>query len=384
MAACFWQLLALPLVAAVIGALACYLAVLLSYWPETEWRLSKGSRPGWHGIVPAQTAAMSTLLIEQALLRHDTLSEIFRELEPDRIARTLGKRMRVGIDEAVDDVMSEQDAVFWEAVPLLVKRRIYARARARLTEVMDNLIEDIAQNIEELVDLDALVLSQVSRQPGIMTRVMKALVPDLRARATRRGFWLGLGVGLLMTVGFTFYPMLWLLPLAGMLIAVLAVMYGYRPVPLYQHRQADMAEQLAECFAEDIVSLDHVMQVALQGAHADRSRAIIKRNTRTWLDSSVLRSVVQISLGPEALVSLKNVLADKVVLLTLETFASTSLRHEGEPVIARILQQRFAAMTPIAYEAFLQSAWVSRKPVLYRIGALIGLMFGSVLALALL
>lgn len=144
--------LAIPVVAALVGWLTNWLALAMTFKP-IEFVGFRPLRLGWQGIVPAKSGKMAGIVVDNALAKLADLSELFQAMEPEKIAEHIAKSIDERIEDYIDEVMRENHAVLWERVPLMVRRRVYARTRRQLPEVMDNIVEDMAANIEQLVDL---------------------------------------------------------------------------------------------------------------------------------------------------------------------------------------------------------------------------------------
>ena len=93
------------------------------------------------------------------MLSLDKLYEFFREMEPEKIAAHLTRTIQLRIEEYTDEVMTERNAVLWENLPLLVRKRVYCVARRVIAAVMDFVVDDIRLYLVSLVDMKQMVIS---------------------------------------------------------------------------------------------------------------------------------------------------------------------------------------------------------------------------------
>lgn len=321
---------------------------------------------GWQGGVPAATPAMAVALVDVVLAR-TRLRELFQELGPDRIADHVSTALLARLDDHVDDIMREYDAVAWERLPLLVRRRIQARLRRQLPDIVDNIVEGLAESIEELIDLRDLVARQVAADPSLMVRVLReSAAGDLRC-AARTSFLLGLPAGLLAALVLALRPEL--LPLvtalSGLAASLLVPAILLRPAsPLalgpfclqglfLRHRQG-IIERLAERSVQEVINLDILMREVLSGPQAHRTRAIIKRHMRLLLDSGSMRTTLQVAMGAEGYVELKQRLADQLVASALESLADPRFSQERSGIIHDMVRVRLHALDSVALQALLR------------------------------
>ncbi len=168
----FWLLASIPFVAAVVGWVTNWIAIAMTFGP-LEFVGIKRWHLGWQGIIPAKAGKMAGIMVDSSLAKLASLSELFQELEPEKIAAYISQSLSLRLEEYIDEVMTERHAVLWENVPMMVRNRVYARARRQLPEILDNIVDDMAENIEQLVDLRAMVVRLLQADKRLVVRVFK-------------------------------------------------------------------------------------------------------------------------------------------------------------------------------------------------------------------
>jgi len=144
----------------------------MTFWP-LEFIGYKPLLLGWQGIIPSKAGKMAAIVVDNSLSKLASLSELFQEMEPEKIAEQISYSITSRIEEYVDEIMTERNAVLWENLPLMVKNRIYARARRQIPEIMDNVVDDMAQNIEQLIDLKTMVVRMMVADKSLVVRIFK-------------------------------------------------------------------------------------------------------------------------------------------------------------------------------------------------------------------
>jgi len=70
-------------------------------------------------------------------------------------------------------------------------------------------------------------------------------------------------------------------------------------------RKAEVADKFSEISTIEIVNLQNMMIEVMTGPRSYRTKAIIKKHLRPLLDSGVVRTAIQISIGAEGFADLK-------------------------------------------------------------------------------
>jgi len=346
---------------------------------------------GWEGIVPGKAERLAGLLVDHTLGRLTSLYELFLSMEPEKLTRHVISAASDGIEDYVEEAFGERNSVLWENLPVMVKSRFYARVRRKLPEILDNIIEDLAQNIEELVDLKEMVVRRMAADSSPLVHLFRACGARELRLAPLLGGVFGLLFGLLQMAAFVLRPEPWVLPVLGMAGGYLSIWLThslmFRPCEprrfgpftfqgLFLRRKAEVARTFCEISVLEIVNLRGLMLEMLTGARADRTRAIIRRQVRPLLDSGVVRTAVQFALGAQGYARLRHVLAEKAVALALEPLSDPGFSIERSGGMEAIVLPRLQAMSNADFQEILLMIFQEDEWRLLLTGALLGAAAG--------
>lgn len=386
----FWSFVCIPVVAGLVGWFTNWLAIQMTFHP-LEFR---GIRPwlGWQGIVPRKADKMSGRMVDDILSRLGTLSEIFHEMEPEKIAAHMARMLSARVEDYVDDIMGEHYRVVWENLPLMVRRRVYARVRKALPALMDNLVEDIGDNIDELIDLRGMVVELLRQDRHLMVRLFQDVGRQELEFVVRSGFTFGLLFGLVQMVLWYVWPRPVLMPLFGFVVGYatnwLALNLIFRPLRpvrlgpwtmhgLFLRRQPEVAEAFAALVTHEILTVQHIMASLLMGPKAERTRVLVKKHLRPLLEGGVTRTAIQLALGVEGYAGIKRILVDKTAGLSLAPLQDASFNHERSRNIEKLLCERMQALDSAEFQDLLRPAFKEDEWILIILGAVLGTIAGS-------
>jgi hypothetical protein len=387
----FWFLLAMPLLAAVLGGLSNFLS----------WRLLFGVLPVpgryQQGIVSAHAEAVAGRLGD-ALLPLVGLSELFRLMEPEKIAAQISDRVLEHLDDYVDAIMSEKNGVLWDNLPVMVRRRVYERVRRQLPSIFDNFVDDLAENIEALIDVRSLVQEQLVLEPVLLRQLFEETLRAESYFLLRAGVLAGLFLGLAELLLWRYMPNPYLLPVFAVLIALgsqwLPRLFLFWPVralkvgpflwqgQMLRHR-LELSRSLAYRLGEDVLSLRRLMQALLSGARAGRTRTMIKRHMRPLMESGLVRTSIQLLLGAAAYVHIKQRVVDRAVLVTMETLSDADFNHHCSGQVQSLYAARLEVASSLELTTLLRSVLDEAKWLQWIVIAGVGAVLGTLQWLAL-
>lgn len=360
----FWFLLTLPLVTAASGWLVNRVLLLFIFGPlpvPGAWR---------SGLLGARGGSVAQEVSAQ-LSRHLHMGELFRLMEPEKIASHLGESIEGRLDEYVDGIMSERHAVLWDNLPYLLRQRIYSRVRRELPSMLDSMIDEMAENIDAIVDVRGMVEDVLARESGLLALMFAGVLHAEQAFLARAGAWLGFASGLLLAVFFCLYPQSFLLPV---MMAVIMILCVWLPrelllrarLPWGQlgrlHRRGSvLAAALATWLSREVLSLRNLMRLLLTGARAPRTRSMIKRQLRPLLDAGMVRTTIQLLLGVKGYADIKQLTLDHTVSLTMGSLSDAGFSHDRSIEVQEACVAHLSCLTPVDMEQLvrpvLQSQW---------------------------
>lgn len=387
----FWKYVSIPFIAGTVGWVTNWMAVQMTFYP-LEFL---GVKPifGWQGIIPSKAEKMSGILVDQTLSKIGSIDEFFQQMEPEKISAHLTRSIQARIEEYTDEVMTERNAVLWENLPMLVRRRVYSRARRAIPEVMDNVVDDISKNVEDLVDLKHMISSQMREDKALMVKMFREVGdPEFRF-VINSGIYFGFLFGLLQVPVFIYFPGNWVMPFFGFLVGVatnwLALNVIFRPLNpvrvgpfrvqgLFLKRQKDVAESFARLTTTEVVTLRNIMYQVVNGPRADRTKALIKRHMRPLLEGGVVRTAAQLTVGPGGYADLKKAVEEKAVDLAVLPFEDPQFNRERGAIVERIMRERMEELSSEEFQALLRPAFQEDEWILILVGGVLGMMAGFI------
>lgn len=386
----FWSFVAIPFIAAFVGWFTNWIAIKMTFWP-LEFVGYKKLYLGWQGIIPAKSEKMAGITVDNTLAKLASLSELFEQMEPDRIAEHITRSTLDRVEEYVDEIMHERNAVLWENLPMIVKRRVYARVRAQIPGIMDNLVEDMSQNIEDLVDLKQMVVKLLGQNKELMCRIFQEVGDKELKFIVNSGLWFGFLFGLVQMAVWYVYPEKWVMPFFGFLVGYatnwLAINMVFRPLDpvkfgpftfhgLFLRRKKDVAEKFSRITTEEVLTLRNFMREIMNGPRADRTKAMIKRHMRPLLESGVVRTAIQLAFGAEGYANLKHVMTEKAIAMSMEPLSDPRFNLSRANRVHEIFTAKMQDLTNREFQDLLRPAFEEDEWILIMLGAVLGLIAG--------
>lgn len=348
-----WLIFVLPVAGALLGALANRLSSLLLFGP-----LPFGER--WSAALVGQAGPAADRLAA-GLGRSLRPGELFRLMEPEKIAAAVARSVQGRLDEHVDEIMRERHSVLWDNLPQALRWRVYARVERQLPAILDNLVEDLAEHMDELTDLHTLLREVIGDHPDLIAGLLEEALREECSFLRRAGALVGLGGGLLQVLAWLHYPHAWLQVVLGGALVLAALqlpriwLYRAGAIPGAGRKAGEgLALVFSRRLGNEVFNARHLLQAAVSGPKAARSRSIIRRHMRPLLETGMVRTTIQILVGAEGYAHIKQMVTDRVTALTVDTLEDG---HPDERQGARIeaaCRQRLQALEAAEVRALVQ------------------------------
>ncbi|WP_291819250.1 hypothetical protein [Marinobacter sp.] len=383
-------LLSVPIMAALVGWFTNWLAIQMSFYPVNFIGIGF---IGWQGVIPRKAEKMAHICIDRTLKQFGDLNAVYRKMEPQRIAEQVIAQVSPRIDEYVDEVMYEVQPVLWDNLPIFLRNRVYEWTREQLPHTVELLVEDFGDDLDELVDLKALLSRELRRHPDLMNRIFKeAGSVELRS-VVNNGAVIGGLLGAILAPIWARYPEMWFLPLGGFGVGFLtnwiAINLIFRPLHprrvlfwnlqgLFLQRQSEISETWAWLVAEELLTVEKVADAMINGHHGDRTRAIIQKHLRPMLDSSLIMKVTaQVAIGMSGYTNLKKAMNNQALHATYDVFGNPGFNKERIPVVAGVLGDQMKSLKPAEFQDILRPAFREEEFQLMLVGGLFGALAGG-------
>jgi len=384
-------LLSVPIMAAVVGWFTNWLAIQMSFYPVQFVGVGV---IGWQGVIPRKAEKMAHICIDRTLRQFGDLNAVYQKLEPQRIIEQVISQVTPRLDEYIDEAMYEIQPVLWDNLPLFLRRRIYQWAREQLPARIEGLVDDFGDDLDELVDLKALLSRELRQHPDLMNRIFKQAGSVELKSVINRGAIIGGILGCFLAPVWSIYPAPWILPIGGFVIGFitnwLAITLIFSPLKprrflfwkiqgLFLRRQPEISDIWAKLVAEELITVEKVADAMINGSRGDRTRAIIQKHLRPLLDNSLLMKLgAQVTVGMSGYTELKRAMNEQAVLATHDVFSDRSFNKERAPVVARVLAGQMRALQPAEFQDILRPAFREEEVQLMFVGGIFGALAGVV------
>jgi uncharacterized membrane protein YheB (UPF0754 family) len=409
-------LVTVPFVTGVIGYVTNWTGVLMLFYPvhfrglRAEWltRISPYlpykvrqipgimvGGIGWQGIVPSRAAKMGSLAVDVGIAKLGTPAEFFQELDPDKISDHILKTMRGETRETIDRVMDRDQPRLWSELPAALRQLVYQRVEAQLPEIVHDLTHQIAEHIDQLVDVKLMVIRRFDEEPELANRVFLDMGQRELKFIQNFGFVFGFVLGIPVAALTYFVTFWWLLPILGVLVGyvtnwtALWMIYEppetrrYGPIRfqgLFVRRQPEVADVYARLVADEIVTVANFGNELLHGPQSDRTRALIESSMEPALDRATgrVRPAVRVALGSREYESIRRSFAHEPVETMMTPLSDPEFNRTQSAAIRKLIAERMREMRPNEFAEMLRTATREDEWLLLLHGAVLGLAGGLI------
>ena len=387
----FWKHLSIPVVAALVGWSTNWVAIRLTFQP-LEF---VGLRPylGWQGIIPSKAGKMARIFVDKTMFRLGTLEEVFRYMEPDRIAAHISEVMDRRLEAYTDEIMFYGNPTVWKLLPRPIKNNIYDRVREEMPVLVQNLMREAAENVEELIDFKDMLTERLEGDKDLLNRLFLEAGRIEFKFIIRSGLYFGFLFGLIQLGVWAFYKSWWVLPFFGVLVGYatnwFAINIIFRPLHptkigpwtiqgLFLERQKEVAAVWCRLVTTEILTLQHLVYAMLYGPRSDRARALIKKHIQPIVDEALegYETVAGVAVGDEALEEIRESVGEKAVQVSTDPFDHWPFNRDRGRIIEELLRERMESLPPEEFQDLLRPCFQEDEMKLILTGAVLGLLAG--------
>jgi uncharacterized membrane protein YheB (UPF0754 family) len=349
---------------------------------------------GWQGIVPSRADKMASIAVDKGLAKLGSISDFYRELEPDKIAEHLGRIAVFEIREVVEQIMEREYQQLWRDLPPVVREAVHTRVRQQLPRVIKRITDDIGENVDQLIDAKLMVIRYLVDHPELLNELFMTMGRKELRFMQNFGFYFGFPMGFLLVGLLHLYPHWWILPLGGVVIGWVVNFIGiemiFEPVfpkkwvpwrqGLLIKRQGEITEMYARLIADHVITLQNIGDELLTGPRSDRTMQMLEDTLRPAVDTAVgpARAAVRLAIGTRSYDKIKNSLATEATQFAPVAFAEPDFnKQQGNRIYAFIAEQ-MRSMGPDDFVEMLRSAIKQDEWLLFVHGGALGLFAGFV------
>ena len=396
-----WQVyVTMPFIAALIGYVTKRVAIEMMFRP-LEFT---GIKPflGWQGVLPANAERMAATATEMLTTNLVDPKEIFSRLDPEQVAKEIEQPLLRVVEDVTREVMETYQPRLWEMLPntaqLLLLKRVQAEAPKAITKIM----REIAGNIEDVLDLKHMVVTNLVRDKALLNRLIRDISrPEMRFIA-RSGIWFGFILGCVQLVVWALTQSPIVLPLFGLGIGWftdwLALKMIFLPREprrffglytwqgIFQKRRDQVAADYGDMIAREIITIPNLLEAVLRGPKSDRLFAMITREVQKTIDAqaSVVKPFVAIAVGTKKFQEMKQTAAAKAAERVPETIRYAENYAINALDVRNTIVDRMKKLSALEFEQLLRPAFRQDEWKLIAVGAVIGGLVGELQVLALL
>ncbi len=384
----------MPVVAAVIGYVTKLLAIRMMFEP-IEFI---GVKPylGWQGIVPSRAARMASIACDTMTARLIKPQEIFRRLDPERVARELEQPMLESVDDITREVAVQFQPGLWESLPEVIRKRIIARIQAEAPSLIKAIMEDMTANIDRVFDLKDMVVTNLMRDKRLLNRVFQDIGRNEFKFIARSGIYFGFVIGCVQAVTWALTHSIWVMPAFGLFTGWftdwLALRMIFRPQQptryllglfewqgLFLRRRKEIAAEYGALIADQVLTPRNVMDAILRGPLSDRLFAMVQKQVRRVVDeqAGLAKPFVVFAVGTTRYQEMKDVVARKVMERLPETMRHIEKYTSDAMDIRNTVVNKMQEMTAEEFEGLLRPAFQQDEWILIAVGAALGFLVGE-------
>lgn len=394
-----------------------WMALKMVFYPINFWGFHLGPLPiGWQGIVPRKAGRISGIITDNTLSKLGSLREFLEAMDPEDMAMIIGEQVGFELEHLIDEVMVDRNAVLWENLPYSIKRRIYAQAHKQLPNTLKELVTELTMNVESLVDMREMVVSQMEGDRRLMVRMFLKVGQKEINFIWHISALIGMFFGIFQMIVWFVVPWHWTVPfwasIWGFLTNWIAIWMVFNPiephyirylqifrltkdrkfpwiVPVlrigtynvqgaFMKRQEEVSDVFASVVTEDLITLKSIMTEMMYGSKKDKTRRIVKRHINEIMETPLVRTSLQLSLGPREYARLKTDLIDRSIEITMGPVCDPALNASRAQKIFQMFRDRIRELTPKEFQNLLRPAFQEDEWILIVLGGVTGFFAGLI------
>ncbi len=414
----FWAVLSIIPVTAFVTWAHVWMALKMVFFPIHFWGFHIGSIPvGWQGIVPRKAGRISGIITDNTLSKLGSLQEFLDAMDTKDMAHIIGQQVGHELEYLIDEVMMDRNAVLWENMPYAIKRRIYAQANKQLPGVLEDLVVDLTLNVESLVDMREMVVSQMENDRHLMVRMFLKVGQKEINFIWHISALIGIVFGIFQMIVWFVIPWHWTVPfwasVWGFLTNWIAIWMVFNPLEphyvrypqffertknrkfpwikpviprigayniqgAFMKRQDEVSDVFAKVVTEELITLKTIMSEMMYGGKKEKTRRIVKRHINEIMETPLVRTTLQLSLGPKEYARLKTDLIDRSIEITMVPISDPEFNASRAQKIFHMFRDRIRELTPKEFQNLLRPAFQEDEWILIILGGVTGFVAGLI------
>jgi hypothetical protein len=347
---------------------------------------------GWQGIIPSRADKMASIAVDKGLAKLGSISDFYRELEPDRIAEHLAIIAQAEIRGVVEQIMLTENPALWHDVPPVVKEAVHARVKQQLPGIIKNITDEIGQNVDQLIDAKLMVIRYFVEHPELLNELFMLMGRKELGFMQRFGFYFGYPMGFVLVAVLHLYPHWYVLPIGGVIIGWVVNYIGitmiFEPVNpvrwipwqqgLLVKRKAEVTETYAQMIADRVITLQNIGEELLTGPRSDRTMQMLQDALRPAVDKAVgpARAAVKLVIGSQEYDTIRTSVATEATAFAPIAFNDAEFNRRQSGKIYSFVASQMQDMSADDFVDMLRSAIKQDEWLLFVHGGALGLFAG--------
>jgi uncharacterized membrane protein YheB (UPF0754 family) len=396
-----WQVyVTMPFIAALIGYVTKRVAIEMMFKP-LEF---VGVKPflGWQGVLPANAERMAATATEMLTSNLVDPKEIFARLDPSQVAKEIEQPLLRVVEDVTREVMEQYQPRLWEVLPNSAQQLLLKRVQAEAPRAITKIMGEIAENIEDVLDLKHMVVTNLVRDKALLNRLIRDISrPEMRFIA-RSGIVFGFSLGCVQLLVWALTKSPIVLPLFGIgigwftdWIALKMIFLPREPKRffgfytwqgVFQKRKDQVAADYGDMIAREIITIPNLLEAVLSGPKSDKLFTMITREVQRTIDAqaSVVKPFVAMAVGSRRFQEMKQTAAAKAAARIPETIRHAEAYAVNALDVRNTIVDRMRRLNPLEFEQLLRPAFRQDEWKLIAVGAVIGGLVGELQVLLLL
>lgn len=409
-----WRLLLIPFITGIIGYVTNWVAIRFLFYPvelvgvrvpglkSLAPRLPRRLRQvpgildgkvGWQGIIPSRSERMGNIAAEKGVAKLANEREFYEAFDPDLIAAHIATNARDEIRELTEEILRTEYPELWRSMPRQVRELVHARVEAQLPHVAESITEEIAENIDEVLDAKEMITNYIDRNPETGNRMFLEVGDRELDFVINSGFYIGTALGTVAIPLFLYIDRWWVLPVTGVVVGYLtnwiALRLIFYPIEerrlgpfrlqgIFIRRQQTVARTYARIVAEEVVTVANLAHNLLHGNQSDRTRKMIRDAIRPEVDRAVglAAPIIRITSGRDQYERVRERFVEEGVDMTIEPLQDPEFNRARSEAIEDLIVERMSDLPPEDFIGLLRPAFQEDEWMLVTLGAILGFVAG--------
>ncbi len=352
---------------------------------------------GWQGIIPSRAAKMGSIAVDKGIAKLGGASEFYAQLDPDKMAEHVLQSAQRDLRDVVDRIVERENPELWRDLPPGFRERVHRRVQEQLPEIVHDIVtKEIAQNIDQLLDVKLMVIRRMEANPELANKVYTEVGDRELKLIVKFGFLFGFILGVpVAAISELLIHGWWVLPLLGIFVGwitnLIAIYMIFQPVEprkilglftfqgLFLRRQKEAGEIYARVIADEVITLKNMGEELMHGPRSDRTRKMIEDALRPAVDRAVgrARPAVRVAIGTREYDAIRDSVAAEGAEYTMTPLVDEDFNREQSEKIHELFAERIRELPPADFSEMLRSAMREDEWLLYLHGAVLGFFGGA-------